>query len=93
MAIAVKRGIHHSYIDDSDQEFLAVDVETSREPIVLVTCYLPPHHPFLPYPDILRILRVQMPVYPLGDLNARHRTLGHADNNVGTSVSKLMSGG
>ncbi|XP_042880256.1 uncharacterized protein LOC122258401 [Penaeus japonicus] len=91
VAIAIKRGTRHRILDDFDQEFLAVEVETTRGPIVIATCYLPPRRPFLPYPDILRLLRLQRPMYLLGDLNARHRTLGATldNNNIGTSISRL----
>lgn len=87
VAIAVKKGLQHRIIDDFDQEFLVVEVDTSRGPINLATEYLPPRCPSLPYPDLLRLLRLHTPVYLLEDFNAHHRTRGNTDNNiVGSSM-------
>lgn len=90
VALAIKRQLKHHIIDN--QEFFAVEIETTRGPINLATAYLPPRRPFLPYPDILRLLREQKPVYIMGDLNARHATLGRENNNnIGNSIAQLMS--
>lgn len=56
VALAIKRGIQHRIIDDIEQEFLAVENDTSRGPVVLSTGFLPPRQLFLPYLDILRLL-------------------------------------
>ncbi|XP_069989444.1 uncharacterized protein [Penaeus vannamei] len=68
------------------KHYLAVEIEITRGPIILATAYLPPR-PFLPYPDILSLLREQKPVYIMGDLNARHAPLEHGNNNnIGNSI-------
>lgn len=93
VALGIRKGLQHQILDDFDNEFLAVKLDTTRDPIVLATGYLPPRRPFLPFPDILRLLRLCIPVYFLGDVNARHRTLGHSDNYVGNSITRLMADG
>lgn len=92
VALAIKRGIQHRIIDDIEQEFLAVENDTSRGPVVLSTGFLPPRQLFLPYLDILRLLWLCVPIYLLGDLNARHRSFRNSDNNtIGTSIIRLIA--
>lgn len=94
VALAIRKGLQHQIIHDFDHEFLAVKVDTNRGPIIQATGNLPPCRPFLPFSDILRLLRLRIPMYLLGDLNARHRTLGHSDNNhIGNSITRLMAEG
>ncbi|XP_042883085.1 uncharacterized protein LOC122260057 [Penaeus japonicus] len=73
-------------MDNFDHELLAVKIKTTKGPIILATGYLP-RRPFLPYPNILRLLRFQRPVYLMGDLNARRRTL----NNAATSPEIVLA--
>ncbi len=49
--IAIKSDIPHKLQDDSDTDFLAVEVNTSLGPIILATTYLPPRRPYLPFTD------------------------------------------
>lgn len=91
VALAVKKGLQHRIINDFDHEFMAVEINTTKGHVILATGYLPPHRPFPPYPDFLRLIRLHTSVYFLGDLNARHRTLGNQDKNtVGNSISSLV---
>ncbi|XP_069982169.1 uncharacterized protein [Penaeus vannamei] len=94
VAIAVRRGLQHRIINNFDQEFLAIEVDTARGPIIVATGYLPPRRPYLPSPDLLKLLRQQKLVYIIGDFNGRHRILGQRDNNnVGNSLARLMADG
>ena len=94
VAIAIKRNLPHKILDDFDQEFLAVEVDTTKGPVVFATCYLPPRRPYLPYPDLLYLLSLRKPVYLLADMNARHGVLGYNDrNNVGNGLASLMTDG
>jgi len=63
-------------------------------PIQVATTYLPPRRPFLPYPDMHRLLSNSIPTYILGDFNGRHSVFGNKDNNtVGKSLSNLINQG
>lgn len=92
VAIAIKKNIKHRIIEDFQEDFLAVEVQTRRGPIVIATTYLPPRRNFLPNQDFMKLMRKQIPTYLAGDLNAYHRTLGHSrNNNVGTSLARLLN--
>ncbi len=90
-AIGIKYNIGHKLFDDFITDVLAIEIETSLGPIQIATTYLPPRRPFLPYPDIHRLLSNNIPTYILGDFNGRHTTFGNSDNNtVGKSLHKLI---
>lgn len=95
VAVAIKKGLKLKILDDFEEEFLDVEIETIRGPRIIATGYLPPRRPYLPYPDFLRLIRLQKPVYIMANLNARHRTLCNStnDNVVGNSLAHLMSDG
>lgn len=93
-AIAVQHSVKHKLYDDFDTDFLAVEIDTSLGPIIIATTYLPPRRPFLPYPDIHRLLSNNIPTYILGDFNGRHTAFGNKDNNtVGKSLINLINQG
>lgn len=94
VAIAVKKNIKHTLIDDFDENYLAIVITTSLGDICLATGYQPPRRPRIPINNILRIMRRNIPAYILGDLNARHRVLGHRNNNAaGKQIQDLLSQG
>lgn len=94
VAIAIKSNIKHTIIDNFDEEFIAVEIETSLGPIIIGTCYLPPRRPYVPYGDITRFLGHNKPVYLLCDFNGRHRILGNGNNNaVGHTLASLVNRG
>lgn len=94
MAIAVKCNIKHKIIDNFDEEFIAVEIETSLGPIIIGTCYLPPRRPYVPYGDITRLLGYNKPVYLLGDFNGKHRNFGNGNNNpIGNTLASLVNRG
>ena len=92
-AIAVKSNLAHKLVDGF-RDLLAVEVETSRGPIVVATCYLPPRRPAFPFPDLIRLGRLRKASYFFGDLNARHADLGSvSDNQRGRNLSRLIADG
>ena len=91
VAIAIKRNIRHELIDDFDEDFLALKLNTNRGPFVIGTAYMPPRRQQFPYPDIMKIIRRNTPAYLIADLNAKHRTLGQSTNNfMGTELVSLI---
>ena len=92
IAIAVKKNVSYKIHDDSMEDVLAIEVETTRGPVILCTTYIPPRRPTFPYQDLLKHIRKNMPVYIVGDLNARHRCLGHTtDNIMGSALNNLIN--
>lgn len=81
-AIAVRKNIKHQIIDDLDENYLAVIVNTTLGPISLGTGYQPPRRPWIPLQSIMGITRRAMPAYFLGDLNAAHTAFGHNRTNA-----------
>lgn len=81
-AIAVRKSIPHKIIDHLDNDLLAIELQTTRGPIIISTVYLPPRRYEFPVQDILSLMRKPLPVYLFGDLNARHVALGHPSNNA-----------
>lgn len=93
-AIAIKYNIKHKLYDDYDTDVLAVEIETNLGPIIISTTYLPPRRPYLPFTDIYKLLNNNIPVYIIGDVNARHTHFGNRDKNtVGTSLVNLINQG
>lgn len=72
VTIAIKRNIKHKIIDDFEEYFMAMELITTKEPILTAVRYTLPRHPYLPPADIMRITRRHIPTYILGDLSARH---------------------
>ena len=90
-AIAIKNNIAHTIIDDFDTELLAINVNTPEATITIGTDYLQPSTPYLDFPEYNKLFRRRNPVYFLGDINARHNSLGHNNRNpVGTGLNTLM---
>lgn len=94
VAIAIKRNIKYTLIDNFDEEFLAIKLKTTQGDIIIATAYLPPRRPYLPAQDLLRLVNYTIPVYIIGDLNARHRIFGNNDNNnVGNALCNIINTG
>ena len=88
-AIAIKINTSHEIYDDFLTDVLAMQIETSLDPIIIATTYLPSRRPYLPYPDIHRFINNTIPTYIIGDLNANHRMFGnHCNNTVGKKSGK-----
>ena len=92
VAIAVKRSIKHKVIDDFNEDFLALELQSNRGTFIIGTAYMPPRRSYFPYPDIMKILRRNIPAYLIGDLNARHTSLGQSSNNLmGKEIVRLIN--
>ncbi len=62
--------------------------------IIISITYLPPRRPYLPFPDMHRLLSNNILTYIIGDFNATHRSFGNASNNtVGISIVNLINQG
>ena len=95
VAIAVKRGMRYEITDNFEAECIAVRLHTATGPITAATCYLPPRRGYrLPYPDLIRIISRQEPVYLAGDFNAHHAVFGYRhENPSGVGLSRLIDQG
>lgn len=93
-AILIKPHIKHKIIDDFITDVLELRIETTIGTISIATTYLPPRRPYLPYPDIHKLLYNNHPTYIIGDLNAKHSTLGNTYNNaVGKDLATFINKG
>lgn len=94
IAIAVKSNLQHTVLDNYDENYIAIQIQTSLGPTLIATGYQPPRRPIIPLQSLLQIFRRNIPVIFLGDLNARHPILGHNNtNNAGDSVATLLRRG
>ena len=92
VAVAVRKNIKHTIIDDLEEDALAIRVETTKGPVIIGTAYHPPRREVFPIADLLRLMRNNIPVYILVDYNARHRFIGHSTNNAaGTIINNLIT--
>ena len=92
VAIAVKHNITHTPIDNLTDDILAIKIQTQQGPLIIATIYLPPRRPFLPLPGLNNLLRHNIPIYIIGDFNARHRTFGYTTHNtVGNALVQLIN--
>ena len=93
-AIAVKHKLKHKLIDDFETDFLAIEIHTTQGPLVIATTYLPPRRPYLPFPDVYRLINNNTPTLILGDFNCSHTQFGNRTNNtVGKSIINLINQG
>ena len=91
VAIAVKKGIQYKIIEEFEDDFLGIQLDTSRGLINLVTVYRPPRR-YLCIPDVMKTQRKNELTYLIGDLNLRHPFIGHTDrNNPGIIFSNLVN--
>ena len=70
IAIAVRRNVSHKLLDNTQEDVLAIEIDTTRGPIIICTTYIPFRRLILPYPDLAQFIRSNKPVYIIGDLNA-----------------------
>ena len=91
VAIGIKKGISYQLLDDFQEDILAIKLETRKGPVIVATCYSPPRRAQFPTEDISRLMRKTMPVYLVGDLNARHQFIGHSRrNHAGEIINDLI---
>ena len=87
--IAVRKGIKFEIIN-LHHDSIGAKIHTSHGPIIVMTSYSPPRHHQLPNQDIEFLIRHQLPVILVGDLNCRHRTFGYNSgfNTKGRNLHK-----
>ena len=61
---------------------MAVEINTSRGPVVLATIYSPPRRTYLPIGEMNRLFHKNVPVYMIGDMNANHHVFGYTHVNL-----------
>ena len=81
IAIAIKKSIKHKILDEYQDDFLALEIETTRGKIIISTKYSPPRYVEDTLQNMMSIMRKPCPVYFFGDLNAKHGQLGNSSNN------------
>lgn len=87
-AILVRQIIKHTIDDTFISDVLCVRVKTTTGPINIATTYLPPRRPYLPYPDIHKLMYSNDPTYIIADFNAKHIFLGNrTSNEVGKGLN------
>lgn len=92
VAITVRKNIWFCVEDDILLETLAVEIDTPDRPILIVTSYLPPRHPFILCPNFLHLFRRYIPFTFIGDLNARHPAIGsHTTNQAGYELNCYLT--
>ena len=91
-AIAIRNTLQHTVIDDFETDLLAIKLETSLGPVTIATDYISPSRNYFHFPDYTELLNTPHPVYILGDLNARHPTLGYSrnTNTVGNAIQMCL---
>ena len=88
IAIGVKKDIKQKIIDNYTEDFLTIQIETTKGPINITTAYQPPRRNYILNQDLSPIIHSNIPSYIIGDLNAIHHFIGHSrDNNVGRTLN------
>ena len=91
VAIGIKREMSYQLLDDFQEDMLAIRLETRKGPVIVATCYSPPRRAYFLTEDISRLMRKNIPVYLVGDLNARHHFIGHRrSNHAGEVINDLI---
>ena len=91
-AILVKSHIKHKVIDNFDTDILQITIQTNTGPIHIAKTYLPPRRAYLPITNFHRLASNTDPMYIIGDLNAKHPSIGtHTTNAVGKGLEMLFN--
>lgn len=91
-AILIKQYLNHRLDDTFITDVLSIKLYTTTGPINIATTYLPPRRPYVPYPDIHKLLYNTDPTYIVADLNAKHVIFGDRTNNeVGKGLERFHS--
>ena len=92
IGILIRKGIKYKLIENANLDLMAIEIETTQGPIVIATLYIPHRRPLFPMQEILDLLRLNKPVYIIGDINARHRSLGsNSTNDLGRTLNILIN--
>lgn len=90
IAVAVRSNITYKILDNFHDDILGIKLETTKGPIIVLTCYCPPRRNYVPMGEMENILQKNIPVYIIGDLNANMRMAGYARNNLNGNVLKRL---
>lgn len=94
IAIAIKRNIKYKLLDNFNDDIMAIKIQTSLGEVIVATTYLPPRRPILPIAEFLKLLNYNLPIYIIGDFNARHRIFGNNDQNpIGETLNTFINTG
>ena len=92
IGILIRKEIKYKLTEKANLDLMAIEIETTRGPIVIATLYIPYRRSLFPMQEMLDLLRLNKPVYIIGDMNARHRALGsNTTNSMGRSLNMLIN--
>ena len=81
IAVAIKKNIKYKIIDEAIQDIMAIEIETTTGPIVIGTSYVPPRSNEFPVQELTSLMRLNKPMYFMGDLNAHFGDAGYSRKN------------
>ena len=81
IAVAIKKNIIYKIIDEAIQDIMAIEIETTTGPIVIGTSYVPPRSNEFPVQELTSLMRLNKPMYFMGDLNAHFGDAGYSRKN------------
>ena len=63
IAIAIRRDVKYKIIDDFAEDILGVELETTKGPVMFLTCYSPPRRNYIPVGELENKLQKRIPVF------------------------------
>ena len=92
IAIGVRKDVSYKILDNFNDDFIGIQVDTTKGPIAIHTTYIPPRRNYLPVGDIKRAMQRTIPTYVFGDLNAQCPVTGYNySNNKGRILNTLIA--
>ncbi|KAF9747743.1 hypothetical protein NGRA_3502, partial [Nosema granulosis] len=93
-AVSIRKDTQYRIDEDYYSDFLSLSLKANLGDVQVGTAYVPFRTGHLHYPDFYNFFKRTIPSYFLGDVNARHRCLGHQNDNVtGKQLSTLLHRG
>ena len=77
VGIAIRRKIRFEIINNFLNDCIGAKIHTMHGPVIICTAYSPPRQLVLPQTDLNYMIRNNLPVILIADLNARHETFGY----------------
>ena len=91
VAIAIKSNIKYRPIDDFVDDILGIEIDTTKGPISVLTCYCPLQRGYIPTGELENKLQLPRPVYVIGDMNVNMPFMGYRQyNNNGRILKRLI---
>ena len=91
IAIAIRSNIKYRPLDDFADDILGIEIDTTKGPISILTCYFPPRRGYILAGELENILQLPRPVYVIGDMNANMPFMGYRRyNNNGRILKRLI---